>query len=151
VTFTDTAYNSAGTAEVLTGGYPQFADSQSIIDFTRSGSTSTSSYVDAKPGINNNSALHTVAVYPLNFAGTLTIEGTMSTEPEVTSTPQNQYFTISTNIIDTSDTIKYYNFNGILRLVPTQLPPQTLSHITTSQAYYNTFGSDGRTTVVIPA
>jgi hypothetical protein len=115
VTFTDTAYNSAGTAEVLTGGYPQFADSQSIIDFTRSGSTSTSSYVDAKPGINNNSALHTVAVYPLNFAGTLTIEGTMSTEPEVTSTPQNQYFTISTNIIDTSDTIKYYNFNGILQ------------------------------------
>ena len=115
VTFTDTAYNSAGTAEVLAGGYPQFADSESIINFTKSGSTSTSSAIDARPGMNDNSALHTVAVYPLNFAGTLTIEGTMSTEPEVTSTPQNQYFTISTNIIDTSDTIKYYNFNGILQ------------------------------------
>ena len=113
VTFTDTAYNSAGTAEVLTGGYPQFADSQSIIDFTRSGSTSTSSYVDAKPGINNNSALHTVAVYPLNFAGTLTIEGTMSTEPETDA----DYFEISSNAITTTDTIAYYNFTGVLQYV----------------------------------
>ena len=115
VTFADTAYNSAGTAEVLTGGYPQFIASQEIINFTRSGSTSTSSYIDAKPGINNNTALHTVAVYAKNFAGTLTIEGTMSTESEVTADPLNQYFTISTNNITTSDTIKYYNFNGTLQ------------------------------------
>jgi hypothetical protein len=113
VTFTDTAYNSAGTAEVLTGGYPQFTNSENITNFTRSGSTSTSSAVEAKPGINNNSALHTVAVYPKNFAGTLVIEGTMvSTAPG-----DSDYFTIGTNNITSSDTITYYNFTGVLQNV----------------------------------
>ena len=113
VTFADTAYNSAGTAEVLTGGYPQFVASQEIINFTRSGSTSTSSAIEAKPGINNNSALHTIAVYPVNFAGTLLVQGTMVG----TAPTDSDYFTISTNTITTSDTIKYYNFNGVIQNV----------------------------------
>ena len=46
VTFSDTAYNSAGTAEILDGGYPQFVASQEITNFTRSGSTSTSSAIE---------------------------------------------------------------------------------------------------------
>lgn len=113
VTFADTAYNSAGTAEILTGGYPQFAASETIINFTRSGSTSTSSAIEAKPGINNNSALHTIAVYPVNFAGTLTIQGTMVT----TAPADSDYFTVSTNTITAADTIKYYNFTGVLQYV----------------------------------
>ena len=113
VTFTDTAYNSAGTAEVLAGGYPQFADSESIINFTKSGSTSTSSAIDARPGMNDNSALHTVAVYPVNFAGTLVIQGTM-----VSTAPTDaDYFEISSNAITTTDTIAYYNFTGVLQYV----------------------------------
>jgi hypothetical protein len=113
VTFTDTAYNSAGTAEVLAGGYPQFVDSESIINFTKSGSTSTSSAIDARPGMNDNSALHTVAVYPVNFAGTLVIQGTM-----VSTAPTDaDYFEISSNAITTTDTIAYYNFTGVLQYV----------------------------------
>ena len=113
VTFTDTAYNSAGTAEVLAGGYPQFADSESIINFTKSGSNSTSSAIDARPGMNDNSALHTVAVYPVNFAGTLVIQGTM-----VSTAPTDaDYFEISSNAITTTDTIAYYNFTGVLQYV----------------------------------
>jgi hypothetical protein len=113
VTFSDTAYNSAGTAEVLDGGYPQFVASQEVVNFTRSGSTSTSSAIDANPGVNNNSALHTIAVYPVNFAGTLTIQGTM-----VTTAPTDaDYFIISTNTITAADTIKYYNFNGVIQNV----------------------------------
>ena len=114
VTFADTAYNSAGTVEVLAGAYPQFVPSTVIDTFTKSGSTYTSSYESAKPGINNNTALHTVAVYAKNFAGTLTIQGTMADRAEVTVNPNDEYFTISTNTITTSDTIKYYNFNGVL-------------------------------------
>jgi hypothetical protein len=113
VTFTDTAYNSAGTAEVLTGAYPQFVASESIVDFTRSGSTSTSGAKEARPGINNNSALHTIAVYPVNFAGTLTIQGTMVT----TAPTDSDYFEISTNPITAADTIAYYNFTGVLQYV----------------------------------
>ena len=113
VTFSDTAYNSAGTAEVLAGGYPQFVDSESIINFTKSGSTSTSSAIDARPGMNDNSALHTVAVYPVNFAGTLVIQGTM-----VSTAPTDaDYFEISSNAITTTDTIAYYNFTGVLQYV----------------------------------
>ena len=113
VTFSDTAYNSAGTAEILDGGYPQFVASQEITNFTRSGSTSTSSAIDANPGINNNSALHTIAVYPVNFAGTLTIQGTMVT----TAPTDSDYFEISTNTITAADTIAYYNFTGVLQYV----------------------------------
>ena len=113
VTFADTAYNSAGTAEVLTGGYPQFRESESIVNFTKSGATSTSSAIEARPGINNNSALHTIAVYPVNFAGTLTIQGTMVT----TAPTDSDYFEISTNTITEADTIAYYNFTGVLQYV----------------------------------
>jgi hypothetical protein len=113
VTFSDTAYNSAGTAEILDGGYPQFVASQEVVNFTRSGSTSTSSAIDSNPGVNNNSALHTIAVYPVNFAGTLAIQGTM-----VTTAPTDaDYFIISTNTITAADTIKYYNFNGVIQNV----------------------------------
>jgi hypothetical protein len=113
VTFADTAYNSAGTAEVLTGGYPQFRESESIGNFTRSGAASTSSAIEAHPGINNNSALHTIAVYPVNFAGTLVIQGTMVT----TAPTDSDYFDISTNTITAADTIAYYNFTGVLQYV----------------------------------
>jgi len=113
VTFADTAYNSAGTAEVLIGGYPQFVASESIVNFTKSGSTSTSSAIEARPGINNNSALHTIAVYPVNFAGTLVIQGTMVT----TAPTDSDYFEISTNTIAAADTIAYYNFTGVLQYV----------------------------------
>ena len=113
VTFADTAYNSAGTAEVLAGGYPQFRESESIVNFTRSVLTSTSSAIEARPSINNNSALHTIAVYPVNFAGTLTIQGTMVT----TAPTDSDYFEISTNTITAADTIAYYNFTGVLQYV----------------------------------
>jgi hypothetical protein len=115
ITFADTAYNAEGTIEISDGAYPQFVPSDVIDTFTKAGSTYTSSYKTANPGVNNNTALHTVAVYPKNFAGTLTIEGTMATSAEVTADPQHQYFTISTNNITTSDTVNYYNFNGVLQ------------------------------------
>ena len=115
VTFSDTAYNAEGTIEISDGAYPQFVPSTVIDTFVKAGSTYTSSYKTANPGVNNNTALHTVAVYPKNFAGTLTIEGTMATSAEVTANPQHQYFTISTNNITTSDTVNYYNFNGVLQ------------------------------------
>lgn len=115
VTFSDTSYNASGTVEVLDGAYPQFVASTVINSFTRSGSTSTSSYQSGQPGINNNSALHTIAVYSTNFSGLLRIQGTMATADQVTSDPTNQYFTISTNSISSSDTINYFNFNGVLQ------------------------------------
>ena len=84
-----------------------------IRDSTLSGDVFTSSAIDGKPGINNNQALHTIAIYPNNFAGTVTVQGTMVS----TSPTDNDYFTItSTELSGTSD-VKTLNFNGIFQNV----------------------------------
>lgn len=111
VTFADTSYNAAGTVEVLDGAYPDMIDSVVIDSFTSSLGplTYTSSAIDAKPGINNNVALHTIAIYQKSFQGTLRIQGTM-----VSSPGDSDYFEIG-NIIFTnaSDSVSYHNFNGV--------------------------------------
>ena len=63
VTYANTGYAAAGTIELLDGAYPEFTDSTSVSAFTLSGDTFTSSAIDGKPGINNNQALHTIAIY----------------------------------------------------------------------------------------
>lgn len=111
VTFADSFYNAAGTVEVLDGAYPDFVDSEEINSFTNTIGplTYTSSTIAANPGINNNTALHTIAIYQKSFEGTLRIQGTMVSSPD-----NNDYFDIA-NIIFTnlSDPVTYYNFNGV--------------------------------------
>jgi len=82
VTYSDTGYAAAGTIELLDGAYPQFVDSTRVSTFTGSGPLQfTSSAIDARPGINNNKALHTIAVYLNNFAGSFKVQGTMASSP----------------------------------------------------------------------
>ena len=113
VTYSDTGYAAAGTIEILDGAYPEFVPSTSITTFTLSGETFTSSAITARPGINNNSALHTVAIYPQNFSGTVTVQGTMvSTSPE-----EDDYFTITTTTLSSSSSVSALNFNGVFQNV----------------------------------
>jgi len=113
VTYSDTGYAAAGTVEILDGAYPEFIASTSVSAFTLSGNVFTSSAIDGKPGINNNQALHTIAIYPNNFSGTVAVQGTMVS----TSPTENDYFTItSTELSGTSD-VKTLNFNGIFQNV----------------------------------
>ena len=111
VTFADSFYNAAGTVEVLDGAYPDMIDSTEINSFTSTTGplTRTSSAIDANPGINNNVALHTIAIYQKSFVGTLRIQGTM------VSTPVDaDYFDVATISFESnSDPITYYNFNGV--------------------------------------
>ena len=115
VTFADSFYNAAGTVEVLDGAYPDMVDSTEINSFTSTTGplTRTSSAIDANPGINNNVALHTLAIYQKSFVGTLRIQGTM------VSTPGDaDYFDIVTISFDSnSDAITYYNFTGVYQNV----------------------------------
>ena len=69
ITYADTGYAAAGTVELLDGAYPEFVASTSISTFTLSSDTFTSGAVTGRPGINNNQALHTIAIYPKNFQG----------------------------------------------------------------------------------
>ena len=115
VTFADSFYNAAGTVEVLDGAYPDMVDSTEINSFTSTTGplTRTSSAIDANPGINNNVALHTIAIYQKSFVGTLRIQGTMVSTPGDTD-----YFDIATISFESnSDAITYYNFTGVYQNV----------------------------------
>ncbi len=115
VTFADSFYNAAGTVEVLDGAYPDMIDSTEINSFTSTTGplTRTSSAIDASPGINNNVALHTVAIYQKSFVGTLRIQGTMVSTPGDTD-----YFDVATISFESnSDAITYYNFTGVYQNV----------------------------------
>lgn len=120
VTFADTSYNAAGTVEVLDGAYPDVVDSEEIASFTVTTGplTRTSSAIDANPGINNNAALHTIAVYTKSFSGSLRIQGTMAAIPD-----NSDYFDIAAtdqsytiNFSDSSG-VTYYNFTGVYQNV----------------------------------
>ena len=83
VTYAGTGYAAAGTVELLDDAYPQFVASTEVNSFTGTGGPLqfTSSAIDSKPGINNNKALHTIAVYLKNFAGSFKVQGTMASSP----------------------------------------------------------------------
>ena len=121
VTYSDTGYNAAGTLEILDGAYPDAVNSTSISSFTITTGplARTSSSIDAKPGINNNKALHTIAVYTKNFSGAFRVQGTM------TSTPADaDYFDITldgeasrTVTFSSSTAVANYNFYGVYQNV----------------------------------
>jgi hypothetical protein len=83
ITYSDTGYAAAGTIELLDGAYPEFVPSTEVNSFTGTGGPLqfTSSAIDARPGINNNKALHTIAVYLKDFAGSFKVQGTMASSP----------------------------------------------------------------------
>jgi len=113
VTYADTGYAAAGTVELLDSAYPQFVPSTSISAFTLSSDTFTSGDIDSKPGINSNQALHTIAIYPKNFSGTLNVEGTMVS----TSPTDDDYFTITTTALTSASDVSTLNFTGVFQNV----------------------------------
>jgi len=121
VTYADTGYAAAGTVELLDGAYPEFVASKAITSFTSAQGplAKTSGSVDARPGINNNKALHTIAVYTKNFSGSLRVQGTMSSTPG-----SDDWFDItmngaasSTNTFSSSTTVTNYNFYGVFHAI----------------------------------
>ena len=117
VTYADTGYAAAGTIELLDGAYPEFVASTEIASFTSAQGplANTSGSIDARPGINNNKALHTIAVYTKNFSGSMRVQGTMSSTPT-----SGDWFDITmdgeasaTNTFSNSTTVPNYNFTGV--------------------------------------
>ena len=117
ITYSDTGYAAAGTIELLDGAYPEFVASTRVSTFTGSGPMQfTSSAIDARPGINNNKALHTIAVYNNNFQGAFKVQGTMASSPSDADffdiTLDGQSSSTVTYILPTSE-LYYYNFTGV--------------------------------------
>jgi hypothetical protein len=113
ITYSDTGYAAAGTIEVLDGAYAQHVSSTSISTFTLSGDTFTSSAITGRPGLNNNTALHTIAIYPKGFTGTVTVQGTMESDPQT----DNDYFDITSSTLSASSSVSTLNFTGVFQNV----------------------------------
>ena len=120
ITYSDTGYAAAGTVELLDGAYPEFVASSNVSTFTSGGPLAyVSGNIDARPGINNNKALHTIAVYTKNFSGALRVQGTMSASPS-----ENDFFDITmqdasgpANSFASSTTVTNFNFTGVFHTV----------------------------------
>ena len=120
ITYADTGYAAAGTVEILDGAYPEFVPSTNVSTFTSGGPLAfVSGNIDARPGINNNKALHTIAVYTQDFSGTLRIQATMSASPG-----DSDFFDITmdgeasaSNSFTDSTTVTNFNFTGVYHSV----------------------------------
>ena len=110
VTYADTGYAAAGTIELLDGAYPEVVDSTSITQFTGNGGPLqyTSASIDGRPGINNNKALHTIAVYPQGFSGKLIVQGTMASSPA-----DADYFDVTSTTFLSASSVSTLNFTGV--------------------------------------
>jgi|TARA_B100001057_G_C22556916_1_gene835641 hypothetical protein len=120
ITYSDTGYAAAGTVEILDGAYPEFLPSTNVSTFTTGGPLAyVSGNIDARPGINNNKALHTIAVYTKNFSGALRVQATMSASPS-----DSDFFDITmegagatANSFTDSTTVTNFNFTGVYHSV----------------------------------
>ena len=113
VTYSDTSYAAAGTIEVLDSAYPEFVSSVSVTNFTVTADSKSlaklSSEVDAKPGINNNKALHSIAVYTKNFSGNFKVQATLATTP----TEDDWFDVVLAGDSLSSTGVTTYNFTGV--------------------------------------
>ena len=121
ITYADTGYAAAGTVELLDGAYPEFVASTNVSSFSSGGPLAyVSGNIDARPGINNNKALHTIAVYPQDFQGSFRVQGTMSASPSDSDffdiTLDGESSSTVTYILPTSQ-IYQYNFTGVYHSV----------------------------------
>ena len=120
ITYSDKGYAAAGTVELLDGAYPEFVASSNVSTFSSGGPLAyVSGNIDARPGINNNKALHTIAVYTKNFSGALRVQGTMSASPS-----ESDFFDITmqdasgpANSFTSSTTVTNFNFTGVFHTV----------------------------------
>ena len=103
LTYADSQFGAKGTIELLNEAFPGPVASKSVSTFINS----ISSVIDGEPAINSNTALHTAAIYSTDFAGTVTIEGSLED-----STTDN-WFTINQITLSSPTTPTYQNFNGV--------------------------------------
>ena len=75
--YAGTDYDASGTAEVLSGIYPDFVESKLINAFTVDGKHLKSSAIDSTPANNSNQAIHSVQLFLEDFTGDVVIKGSL--------------------------------------------------------------------------
>lgn len=83
LTYSKSHFENDGILHIKSDAFPTPRDSYEIRSYSETGVNSSewvSEAIDAQPGINGNEALHTVAVYPDNFIGTVKIQATLDNQ-----------------------------------------------------------------------
>jgi hypothetical protein len=120
IVYAGTDFDSSGTAEVISGIYPEFVDSTTISSFTVDGTNLKSSAVSSNPANNSNQAVHTVQFILNDFSGTIVIKGTLDSTAEYATgnaedwcsiTPDGEADESLTFTSETSNPI--YTFKGV--------------------------------------
>jgi hypothetical protein len=112
----NTYYGINGVVHLASDVYPLLQPSQTITSFLRTLNINANLYyypsgnIYAYPEYNsNNAALHTVAMYMTNFRGVVTIQGTLSNQPDSATS----YAAIGSVTYNGTSGVDYYTFNGI--------------------------------------
>lgn len=113
--YSNTYYGINGTLHLLNDINPVLQPSKDISNFLISYNSETDLYefksraIYADPAYQNNTALHTAAIYMTGFKGTLHIMGTLNNNPD----DLGYYATLATRTYNGVTGIDYINFNGV--------------------------------------
>lgn len=132
LTYSDSHFGAEATIYVSGQALPGPVATHNVTTFAQDNQSPTEWYtetINAQPGINGNSALHTAAVYTDSFVGNVTVQGTL--ENQVTlNTFWADIATISFTGIETEP--QPVNFNGVfshLRFKADASPADTITKI----------------------
>jgi hypothetical protein len=142
--YSNTYYGITGKISLRDDIYPVLQPSQEVTGFNRTFNTDNNLYYFPSGNLyaypeyhSNNIALHTMAFYMTNYIGTVTIQGTLSNQPDSVNT----YSTITTLTYNGFSGIDYVNFNGIYSYVRVFYTPAISPGDSTNDrpAYYGSF------------
>lgn len=128
LTYTDTHFGADAVIKISSEAFPSPKESKTITSFFDAGLTYVSSSIDADPSINNNEALHTVAIYTDGYIGTVSVEATL--ENQISGT--TDWATLETLTFTGSETEPTpVNFNGVFSYIRfrTSADPVTIPKI----------------------
>jgi len=132
LTYSDAHFGANGTIYVSGEALPGPVATHSITTFTQDSQSPTEWYtetIDAQPGINGNSALHTAVVYSDAYTGSITVQGTLENQIGL-GTFWADIASVNLNGTETEPTP--VNFNGVfshLRFKADASPSSTITKI----------------------
>lgn len=111
LTYANSHFESCGTIILDSCAFPGPKKSHSIEAFVEDDDVFTSGYITAEAGLNGNEALHTAAIYSTDFAGEVTLQGSLEND-----SPED-WADISETTLASPDEPVYVNFNGVFTFI----------------------------------
>ena len=131
LTYSNSHFDAKGIIKVQADTFPGPQNTKSITAFTQDEWDGNwySSIIDAQPGINGNSALHTAVVYPAEYVGNIVVQATLENQTGLSTF----WADIATLTFDGTETEPVpVNFNGVysfVRFEANASPADTITQI----------------------